>query len=446
MTATLEGIVSQATERIVEIAQLIRLHHKGENSFMGKKSINTRGLQTRSIHGGEAPDPVTGASTPNIVMSTSFVTEAEAPFSPENLDNPSSFFYTREGNPTVQQLEHKLMALEQAQACVAFGSGMAAISALMLHVLKPGDHVVMSDVAYVGAAELLKGLLPSLGIEVSRVDMTDLSAVAEAMRPRTKLVHIETPCNPIVRLSDISAIAEIAHAGGAKLSVDSTFATPIATQPLEFGADFVVHSLSKYLCGHGDAIGGALLGSSSAMAGVRHLLIHLGGVLSPFNAWLIMRGMATLPMRMRTHEQNALSVARFLANHPAVTRVTYPGLPSHPQHALAVRQMRNFSGMIAFQTKNASLQKKAFAQDLEFIHYAVSLGHQRSLLYYVSTAELTQTSYTFSEHQLASYRDWAGDGVFRFSVGLEDSADLIADLDACLIRSPSPVGALPTHG
>jgi cystathionine beta-lyase/cystathionine gamma-synthase len=401
---------------------------------MSKKSISARGLQTRSIHAGESPDPSTGASSPNIVMSTSFVTAADAPFSPENLDDPAGFFYTREGNPTVQQLERKLMALEAADACVAFGSGMAAISALILHVLKPGDHVVMSDVAYVGAAELLKGLIPSLGIEVTRVDMTDLPAVAEAMRPRTKLVHIETPCNPIIRLSDISAIAEIAHAGGARLSVDSTFATPVATQPLKLGADFVVHSLSKYLCGHGDAIGGALLGSSSALSGVRHLLIHLGGVLSPFNAWLIMRGMATLPLRMRTHEQNALSVAQFLESHPAVTRVTYPGLTSHPQHALAARQMRNFSGMIAFQTNNASAQKKAFADDLEFIHYAVSLGHQRSLIYYVSTAELTETSYAFTERQLESYRDWAGDGVFRFSVGLEDSVDLIADLDACLIR------------
>ena len=402
---------------------------------MKEKSIRTSGFQTRAIHGGESPDATTGASSPNIVMSTSFVTEAEAPFSPENLDNPSSFFYTREGNPTVQQLEHKLMLLEDAQACVAFSSGMAAISALMLHVLKPGDHVVMSDVAYVGATELLKGLIPSLGIEVTRVDTTDLTALGAAMRPQTKLVHIETPCNPIVRLSDISAIAQITHAAGARLSVDSTFATPIATQPLKLGADFVVHSLSKYLCGHGDAIGGALLGSSADMAGVRHLLIHLGGVISPFNAWLIMRGIATLPMRMRTHEQNALSLAQFLENHPAVTQVTYPGLPSHPQHALAVRQMQNFSGMIAFQTRNATAQTKAFAERLQFIHYAVSLGHQRSLIYYVSTSELVQTSFTLDEPQLASYRTWAGDGVFRFSVGLEDCEDLKADLDACLIRT-----------
>jgi cystathionine beta-lyase/cystathionine gamma-synthase len=401
---------------------------------MNDKSIKTLGFQTRSIHGGEAPDPTTGASAPNIVMSTSFITEPEMPFSSVNLDNLSGFNYTRVGNPTVKQLEHKLMALEDAQACVAFGSGMAAISALMLHVLKPGDHVVMSDVAYIGAAELLKGLIPSLGIEVTRVDTSDLAAVAEAMRPRTKLVHIETPCNPIVRLSDINAIAEIAHAAGAQLSVDSTFATPIATQPLKLGADFVIHSLSKYLCGHGDAIGGALLGSSDAMAGVRHLLIHLGGIISPFNAWLIMRGIATLPMRMRTHEHNALSVAQFLENHPAVTQVNYPGLPSHPQHELAVRQMRNFSGMIAFQTRNATVQTRAFAEQLQLIHYAVSLGHQRSLIFYVGTSELEQTSYTFDARQLASYRAWAGDGVFRFSVGLEDPEDLIADLDACLIR------------
>ena len=199
---------------------------------MSHKPTHNSGLQTLAIHAGEKPDPATRASSPNIVMSTSFLTDAEAPFSPENLDDPLSFFYTREGNPTVQQLEHKLAALEGAEMCTAFGSGLAAISALMLHLLKPGDHVVMSDVAYVGAAELLKDLIPSLGIEVTRVNMSDLAELEAAMRSQTKLVHIETPCNPIVRLTDIKAVVELAHAKGAKVSVDSTFATPVATKPL----------------------------------------------------------------------------------------------------------------------------------------------------------------------------------------------------------------------
>jgi cystathionine beta-lyase/cystathionine gamma-synthase len=390
-----------------------------------------QGIQTKAIHAGEIPDPHTRASSPNIVMSTSFLTDADAPFSPENLDSPTSFFYTRESNPTVQQLETKLAALEEAQSCVAFASGMAAISGLMLHLLKPGDHVLMSDVAYVGATELLGGLIPSLGIVVTRVNTSDLEAVQAAIRPNTKLVHLETPCNPIVRLCDIAAIAEIAHAVGAKLSVDSTFATPIATQPLKLGADYVLHSLSKYLCGHGDAIGGALLGSAQAMSGVRHLLIHLGGILSPFNAWLIMRGIATLGLRMQAHQANALELANFLEQHPQVTQVNYPGLSSHPQFGLAKKQMKNFSGMIAFQTKNPVAHTRAFTH-LETIHYAVSLGHQRSLIYFVSSGELLSTSYQLNPEQEKAYREWAGDGVFRFSVGLEDAADLIADLEKAL--------------
>jgi cystathionine beta-lyase/cystathionine gamma-synthase len=394
-----------------------------------------QGLQTTAIHAGEKPDAVTRASSPSIVMSSSFVTDADTPFSAQNLQDQSTFFYTREGNPTVQQLEQKLAALENAEACVAFSSGMAAISALIFHLLKPGDHVLMSDVAYVGAAELMKGLIPSLGIQVTRVNTTDLEAVEAAIRPHTKLIHIETPCNPIVRLSDIQAIAEIAHTAGVKLSVDSTFATPVATRPLQLGADFVVHSLSKYLCGHGDAIGGALLGTTEEMSRVRHLLIHMGGALSPFNAWLIMRGITTLPIRMKTHEENALKVARFLEAHPQVKRVIYPGLPSHPQYELATRQMHNYSGMIAFQTKNPTAVVQAFAKHLQIIHYAVSLGHQRSLIYYISTQELLETSFTLDERQTADYRSYAGDGVFRFSVGLEDFEDICKDLESSMSKA-----------
>jgi cystathionine beta-lyase/cystathionine gamma-synthase len=396
---------------------------------------NVRGLQTTAIHAGEKPDLATRASSPSIVMSSSFVTDADTPFSAENLQEQTTFFYTREGNPTVQQLEQKLAALEDAEACVAFSSGMAAISALMFHMLKPGDHMVMSDVAYVGAAELMKGLIPTLGIQVTRVNPTDLDAIQAAIHPHTKLVHIETPCNPIVRLSDIQAIAEIAHAAGAKLSVDSTFATPVATQPIKLGADFVIHSLSKYLCGHGDAIGGAVLGASAELLGIRHLLVHLGGALSPFNAWLIMRGITTLPIRMKVHQENALQVARFLEAHPQVKRVIYPGLPTHPQHELAKRQMNNFSGMIAFQTQNSVSLAQAFAEHLQIVHYAVSLGHQRSLIYYISTQEMLETSFTLNQAQEADYRNFAGDGVFRLSVGLEDAEDICKDLEIAMKKA-----------
>ncbi|MGF1490957.1 MAG: trans-sulfuration enzyme family protein [Microcoleaceae cyanobacterium] len=394
-----------------------------------------QGMQTTAIHAGEQPDLAFRASSPNIVMASSFVMDADMPFSPESFQEQTTFFYTREGNPTIQQLEQKLAALENAEACIAFSSGMAAISALMFHLLKAGDHLVMSDVAYVGAAELMKGLIPQLGIEVTRVNTTDLEALEAAILPHTKLVHIETPCNPIVRLSDIRAIAEITHAAGAKLSVDSTFATPVATRPINLGADFVVHSLTKYLCGHGDAMGGAVLGTKDEISGLSKIRIHLGGVISPFNAWLIMRGITTLPLRMKAHADNALKVARFLETLPQVKQVIYPGLPSHPQHELAQRQMDNYSGMVTFQTQNPLALARAFAEHLQVIHYAVSLGHQRSLIYYIATQEILETSFALNEAQRADYRDFAGDGVFRFSVGLEDAEDICKDLELSMQKA-----------
>lgn len=396
-------------------------------------TLQNASLQTLAIHAGEGPDPVTGASAPNLVMSTTFLTEADTPFSVESDKAPTNFVYARAGNPTVQQLEQKLAALEAGEAGLAFGSGMAAISALMLHHLRPGDHMVMSDVAYPGAAELLKNFIPALGVRVSRVNTADPDAVRAALTPTTRLVHIETPANPILRLTDIAAAAELAHTAGARLSVDSTFATPIATQPLRLGADYVVHSLTKYLCGHGDAMGGALVGPAAELEAMRrNVLVHVGGILSPFNAWLIMRGMATLPFRMQAHAHNALHVARFLEAHPKVTRVFYPGLPSHPQHALARQQMRNFSGMVTFQTADGPATARALAERLGIIHYAVSLGHHRSLVFYIPTAEMWQTSFTLDAHQQAAYRAYAGDGVFRLSVGLEDPDDLCRDLDQAL--------------
>ncbi len=393
--------------------------------------LDHAGLQTLAIHAGEAPDPVTGASAPNLVMSTTYVVDGETAFA--SGSDREQFVYARHSNPTVQQLEHKLAALEGAEAGVAFGSGMAAISALMLLQLRPGDHLVMTDVAYMGAAELAKDFLPALGVRVTRVNTTDLEAVRAALTPETKLVHIETPANPILRLTDIAAVAELAHAAGARLSVDSTYATPVATRPLALGADFVIHSLTKYLGGHGDALGGVLLGPAADLTAARaKTLVHFGGVLSPFNAWLIMRGLATLPLRMRAHAENALAVARFLEAHPKVTRVFYPGLPSHPQHALAGRQMRNFSGMITFQTADGPRAARVLSQRLGLIHYAVSLGHHRSLLFYIDTADLLATSFALDAGQAEAYRAYAGAGVFRFSVGLEDAADICQDLDQAL--------------
>ena len=402
------------------------------------------GINTRAVHAGEAPDPHTGASAPNLVMSTTFAMDAPAGFSINAFENPGDgaadapYIYTRWGNPTVAMLERKLAALEGAEDCVAFASGMAATAAVLFGALETGDHLVMSDVNYAGTAELAQGALARRGVATTAVDTSDLGRIADALRPATRMIWIETPANPILRLADIAAVAALARERGLLLAVDSTFATPVATRPLALGADFVVHSLTKYIGGHGDALGGAVLGSRSALAPLRRgELVHFGGCISPFNAWLVARGAATLPIRMAAHERNALAVAAHLERHPAVLRVHYPGLPSHPQHGLAKRQMANYSGMLSFQAKGTEGAKGEalaahLAKTLETIHFAVSLGHHRSLIYYLDTAALMASSFRLAGDALAAYRSWAGDGLFRLSVGLEDAEDICADLDQAL--------------
>jgi methionine-gamma-lyase len=400
-----------------------------------KQDFSALGDRTKAIHAGEFPDPSTGASSPNLVMSTTFVADAGTGFSVEGLSEDDPFIYTRWGNPTIRQLEEKLAVLEEAETAVAFASGMSAATALLLHTLKAGDRAVVSDVTYAAVAEATNELFPGLGIGIVKVDTSDLDALAAAVKPGVKLVYIETPCNPLLRLTDIAAAAEIAHKAGARLAVDSTFATPAATKPLRLGADFVIHSLTKYIGGHGDALGGALLGRAEDLVPLRKKTsIRLGGTLSPFNAWLIMRGLATLPLRMKAHEENALKLARYLETNPKVTRVIYPGLPSHPQHDLARSQMKNFSGMISFQTGKGKETARRLAEKLRIIHYAVSLGHHRSLIFYLHTEELLASSFKFTtQKQLDSWKAFAGDGIFRLSAGLEDADDLIADLEQALI-------------
>src|SRR5699024_2258504 len=300
---------------------------------------------------------------------------------------------------------------------------MAAVTALLLYELKAGDRLVISDVCYAAVSEAVNDLYPGLDITIDKVNMADRDAVREALSQETGLVYIETPANPLLRLTDIETVVEEAQKVGAKVAVDSTFATPVATRPLEWGADYVIHSLTKFLNGHGDAVGGAIAGSEATIQEIRRkILIKTGAAISPFNAWLIMRGMATFPMRMKIHEHNAMAVARLLEEHPAVRQVIYPGLPSHPQYELACKQMDNFSGMITFQVQNGQQAVKLMAEQLEIIHYAVSLGHHHSLIYYLPTDEMLDTTFKLTDKQEASYRAYAGDGIFRLSVGLE-SAD-----------------------
>ena len=396
---------------------------------MHKGSRSDHHLETRAVHGGEQVDELTGASAPNIVMSSTFVSDDPAGFSIKEFEEDRPYVYTRWGNPTIEMLEKKLMSLEEAEHCIALASGMAATTTLLLGLLKTGDHLVISDVCYPGTAEYVRDTLPKYGIESTPVDSSKVELLADAIQPNTKLVWIETPANPTLRLTDISAVADVAHEHGLPLVVDSTFATPVATRPLTLGADYVVHSLTKYIGGHGDSIGGAILGSRERIEELRNdAMIHLGGIISPFNAWLIARGAATLPARMRMHADSAMRVAKFLEGHPSVLQVNYPGLPNHPQHDLAKRQMDSFSGMLSFQAKDGDATAHRFAKELEVFHFAVSLGHSRSLMYWVPTKEALSTGLSLSSEQTASYRDFAGDGLFRVSVGLEHPDDLCEDL------------------
>ncbi|MGI9232086.1 MAG: trans-sulfuration enzyme family protein [Woeseiaceae bacterium] len=396
-------------------------------------SIRNKGISTKAIHAGEAKRPSASASAPDLVMSSSFHIDEEVSFSATNLEAESPYIYTRWSNPTIAQLEEKLATLEHAEASIAFATGMAATTAVLLQFLSSGDHLVISSTNYPGTAEFARQTLPRFGISVTPVDTRDSGNIQSALRKETKMIWLETPSNPLLRLVDIAAASEIAKQQGALLAVDSTFATPIATRPLELGADLVVHSLTKYIGGHGDAMGGSISGSKALLSQLRNeALTHYGGVISPFNAWLIMRGMATLPMRMRAHEANALAVAQYLEEHPRVEKVVYPGLESHPQHDLAKRQMDIYSGMLSFRVADAKRVAERMMSDLQVIHYAVSLGHHRSLVYLMETDDLITSSYRLQGADLDNYVATAGDGLFRYSVGLEDASDLCEDLDRVL--------------
>ena len=395
--------------------------------------FSNKGIRTQAIHAGEGHETGSHSSAPDLVMSSTFRVNREISFSANNLDSDAPYVYTRWANPTTDQLEDKLATLEQAEDCIAFASGMAATTGLLLGYLSRGDHLIICETNYPGTAELARHTLPRFDIDVTVVDTSDPANVRNALRDETRMIWLETPSNPLLNIADIAAIAEIGREHGALVVVDSTFATPIATRPLKLGADLVVHSLTKYIGGHGDAMGGSICGATELLAPLRtEALSHLGGVISPFNAWLIMRGMATLPIRMREHAANAIAVAKYLENHPRVESVIYPGLESHPQHELAAKQMDNFSGMLSFRVANSKDVARRMMSDFEVIHYAVSLGHHRSLMYLLRTEDLAETSYGLEGAGLEKYRSVAGDGLFRFSVGLEDPEDICADLDRVL--------------
>ncbi|MGB8602216.1 MAG: aminotransferase class I/II-fold pyridoxal phosphate-dependent enzyme [Rhizomicrobium sp.] len=380
-------------------------------------------------------DKASGAPVMNpLELATSFyVRPDEVGFSANSLNGTVPLVYSRWRNPTVDLLEQRMAALEGGEAALALASGMAAVAGLFFYKLKAGDHLVLSNVCYAGVAELAQEILPRYGIAVTPVDTSDPARVAAALRPETKLIHVETPANPILRLTDIEAVAALAHSHGAALSVDSTMATPVATRPIALGADYVVHSLTKYACGHGDALGGVVVGRQQDVADLHKMAaIHFGGVISPFSAWLILRGLETLPARMALHEANAAKVTAFLQNHPRVKKAWWPGSESHPQYALARKQMRNFSGMVSFSADDGEALAGRIAERITLFSYAVSLGKTRSLIFYIPTDDLLRTSFHLEGDEAEAYRAWTGEGTFRLSVGLEDADELIADLDQAL--------------
>jgi cystathionine gamma-synthase len=373
-------------------------------------------IETLAVHAGHAIDAATGAVAAPIHLSTTFERDAEGGY-------PHGYVYARSANPTRHALEEGLTALEGGEDAAAFGSGLAASSAI-LQALAPGDHVVAPTDVYHGMTKLLREVFVPWGLEVTFVDMTKLDEIKQAVRPRTKLFWVETPSNPRLKITDIARVVEIAHAAGAICACDNTWA-PIVQRPLDLGADIVVHSTTKYLGGHSDVTGGVAIAKTKTdfLERVREIQTTSGAVPSPFDCWLVLRGMQTLPWRMRAHSENALKVATWLADHPRVEAVHYPGLASHAGHEIAARQMSAFSGMLSFEVRGGREAALGVAAKTEIFIRATSLGGVESLI----------------EHRASIKGEdpRTPQGLLRLSIGLEHPDDLIEDLAQAMSQGSS---------
>jgi len=385
---------------------------------MPEKDLAGLGFGTRAIHAGVTPEPVTGAIMTPIFQTSTYVQPA--------VGEPLGHYdYGRTANPTREALEANLASLEAGTGAVAFSSGLAAIEAIVKR-LSAGDHVVSEENTYGGTTRMFERVLRRFGIEFTYVDSSDAAAVEAALRPSTRLVHVETPTNPMMRVCDVHAVAELAHGAGALLSVDNTFASPYNQRPLEMGADFSVHSSTKYVNGHSDVIGGIVAVRDEALAEeLSFLRKSTGAVPGPMDCWLTLRGLKTLHVRMRQHNANGLAVARWLEAHPKVDRVLYPGLPSHPQHALAARQMCGFTGMVSVDVGTLE-RARGLTEHCRVFALAESLGGVESLI--SVPALMTHASVPEERRE----RMGLTPGLVRLSVGIEDEADLIADLERVL--------------
>ncbi|MEO6420344.1 MAG: PLP-dependent aspartate aminotransferase family protein [Polyangiaceae bacterium] len=388
-------------------------------------------LGTRCVHAGDKPDPSTGALEAPLVLASAFgfdsAEDAAGAFRGEN----ESYIYGRWSNPTVDALEAKLAALEEAEAACATASGMAAISGAVLSMCEAGAHIVAPRSMYAESARLFRERLPRLGITTTFVDACSIDAYAAALTPATRVLYIESPSNPILALTDIAKVVELAKNRGLFTIADNTFATPFAQNPLALGVDLVVHSMTKALGGHGDAIGGALVGGRKEVDRARDLIVKgFGGVLAPFNAFLVSRGLRTFALRQRQACESAAELAARLVSHPRIGRVHHPSLPSHPQHELAKAQMHAFGSLLSFELKSvgndAVAAGRKVLEAVKTITHAVSLGDVRSLL--VHPASTTHSTMPREARQLADISD----GLLRLSVGVEAIDDLWADLDSAL--------------
>jgi cystathionine beta-lyase/cystathionine gamma-synthase len=382
-------------------------------------SGNGQGICTRAIHGGQSPDPATGAILTPIYQSTTYVQEA--------VGKHKGFTYSRADNPTVFALERALGALEEAPPAVCFATGMAAISTLFLSLLKSGEHVVISDVVYGGTVRLTQQILSGLGIQYSFVDTARPENVRDAITPQTKLVFIETPGNPTLKLTDIAAVAAITRAAGVLLAVDNTFLTPVGQKCLDLDADISLLSTTKYIEGHNSTVGGSLTTRDSALLErFRFVRKTLGTIQSPLESWLTLRGLKTLPVRMKIHSDNALVVAKWLEKHPAINYVTYPGLGSFRQREVASRQQLVDGGIISFEVKGGVEAGISVMNAVKLCSLAENLGAAETLI--THPVSMTHADVPVAEREAAGITA----GLVRLSVGLEDPADIMADLDQAL--------------
>jgi cystathionine gamma-synthase len=380
----------------------------------------THGFATRAIHDGQEFDPSTGAIIPPIYQTSTFVQDGIGGLR-------GGYEYGRSGNPTRTSLETLLASLEGGVRALSFASGLAAEDALLRAALRPGDHIVLGNDAYGGTHRLIERIHGDWGIRNTTVDLADLDAVREALSSEgTRMLWIETPSNPLMKISDIAALAELGHAVGAIVVVDNTFASPALQQPLSFGADVVVHSTTKYLGGHSDVIGGALVFAEEELAEkAKFLQFAAGAVSSPMDAWLTVRGIKTLDVRLRRHSANAQAIAEALVGHDGIEAVYYPGLPDHPGHELAARQMSGFGGMLSVAVSGGAAAARRFAESTRVFQLAESLGGVESLIGYPS--EMTHASVRGTALEVP-------DDIVRLSVGIEDVDDLLADVEQALGR------------